>query len=256
MIWVGTSGWQYEDWRGVVYPRGLATSRWLEHYATRFPTVEVNASFYRLPTAERFAVWRDATPDGFVVAVKASRFVTHVRRLRDCREPVRLLWGRARELGPRLGPVLFQLPPNLAADLDRLGGFLRVLPHGMRAAFEFRHRSWDTEEARGMLDAAGAAWVLADRPGARVPDLVTGGWAYLRFHQGRPGAPGYRREKLRRWARRIERLPADETFVYFNNDTGGAAVRDAAALMGLLPPGRTAAAPSPGAGRSAEPDPR
>jgi len=233
-VLVGTSGWQYDEWRGRFYPSDVSNRAWLGYFASRFPTVEVNNSFYRLPTAETFARWREETPAGFVVAVKASRFITHIRRMRDCRDPVELLWTRARKLGPRLGPVLFQLPPRFPPDHELLDRFLRVLPSGMRAAFEFRDPSWWTEDVLRTLDGAGAAFVLADRPGARVADVVTGGWAYMRFHQGRERHPGYTREKLRRWSRRISALPAEDVFVYFNNDTGGAAVRDAATLTGML----------------------
>jgi uncharacterized protein YecE (DUF72 family) len=234
MIWIGTSGWQYADWRGRFYPRDLPAARWLQHFASVFPTVELNNSFYRLPSEDAFRAWRQRTPPGFVLAVKASRFITHVRRLRDPRDPVRLLWSRARLLQDRLGPVLFQLPPTMHADPDRLAGILGVLPSGMRAAFEFRHPSWNTPAVAGLLDEAGVALVLADRPGARIEPTVTGGWSYVRMHQGRPNAPGYTREKLRRWAGRLAELPAKETFVYFNNDTGGAAVRDARTLTEVL----------------------
>lgn len=234
-VLVGTSGWQYDDWWGRFYPPHLPKRAWLGYFASRFPTVEVNNSFYRLPTAETFARWREETPAGFVVAVKASRFITHIRRMRDCRDPVELLWNRAKKLGPRLGPVLFQLPPRFPADRERLQRFLRVLPSGMRAAFEFRDPSWWTEDSLRALDHAGAAFVLPDRPGVRVPHVVTAGWAYVRLHQGRERQPGYTREKLRRWARRIAALPAEDVFVYFNNDTGGAAVRDALTLTALLP---------------------
>jgi uncharacterized protein YecE (DUF72 family) len=234
VILVGTSGWQYEDWRGGFYPEGLPKSAWLMRLAKAFPTVEVNSSFYRLPSAGVFGRWREQTPVGFVMAVKASRFITHVRRLRDCADPLATLWSRARELGPRLGPVLFQLPPRFPAEPERLRDLLAALPSGMRPAFEFRDPSWVNDEVLGMLDAAGAAFVLADRPGARVTDVVTGGWSYVRFHQGGTDRPGYPREKLRRWARRISSLDARDVFVYFNNDTGGAAVRDAFTLTELL----------------------
>ena len=234
MIWIGTSGWQYADWRGRFYPRDVPAARWLEHFAERFPTVELNNSFYRLPSEEAFRGWRRRTPPGFVIAVKASRFITHVRRLREPRDPVRLLWSRARLLGDRLGPMLFQLPPTMHVDLDRLEEVLAVMPKRMRAAFEFRHASWNTPAVVGLLDRAGAALVLADRPGARIEPTVTGGWAYVRMHQGRPDDPGYTREKLRRWTERLAELPARETFVYFNNDTGGAAIRDARTLTALL----------------------
>ena len=223
MIHIGTSGWQYRDWGGTFYPDDLAQREWLPYYATRFRTVEVNNSFYRLPEEATFKRWKESTPAGFVMAVKASRFLTHLKRLRDPEEPVDLFWERATNLGPRLGPVLFQLPPRFPADRGRLGGLLHVLLRAMRAAFEFRDPSWHTTGTFELLDDAGAAIVWADRPGARVDLPVTGGWAYVRFHQGRADAPGYRREKLRRWADRIAELDARDAWIYFNNDTGGAA---------------------------------
>ncbi len=234
MIFVGTSGWQYDSWRGRFYPPDLPKSRWLEFFVTRFPTVELNNSFYRLPSEAAFRGWRDRTPDGFVMAVKASRYLTHIRRLRDPKDPVDLFWSRARELGPRLGPVLIQLPPKFACDLERLEGLLKVLPKGMRPAVEFRDPSWEVKRVYDLLDANGAALVLADRPGARVPEVVTGGWSYIRFHQGQSGIADYTRDRLRRWADRIATMPASDVFVYFNNDPGGAAVRDAKALTKLL----------------------
>jgi uncharacterized protein YecE (DUF72 family) len=234
MIHVGTSGWQYRDWRGAFYPEGLSQRAWLGCYAATFPTVELNNSFYHLPSEAAFDAWRERTPDGFVFAVKASRYITHVRRLREPHDPVELFWSRARRLGPKLGPVLFQLPPRFALDLDRLRGVLAVLPDGLRAAFEFRDDSWMVGEVHDQLEAAGAALVLADRPRARVADVVTGGWSYVRFHQGRAAQPGYTRRKLRRWAHRIAALTADDVFVYFNNDAGAAAVRDALAMRELL----------------------
>jgi len=242
-VLVGTSGWQYDDWRGRFYPSELPKRDWLGFFAARFPTVEINNSFYRLPSAEAFGRWRNQTPDGFVVTLKASRFITHIRRMRDCRDPVELLWTRATELGPRLGPVLFQFPPRFPADVERLKDFLPVLPRGMRAAFEFRDPSWERDDVLEALDAAGAAFVLADRPRARVRAVVTGGWAYIRFHQGRALAPGYTRTKLLRWADRIRTLPVGDVFAYFNNDTGAAAVRDALTLTDLLSAGRTAGPP-------------
>lgn len=233
-IHVGTSGWQYDDWRGVLYPEGVPKTRWLERFSERFPVVEVNNTFYNLPEEETFVKWRTSSAEEFLFVLKASRFITHIRRLRDCRDPVRRLWSRAERLGRKLGPILFQLPPNLEADPARLEEFLDVLPKHMRAAFEFRHRTWETDEVRGLLDRAGCALVLADRPRARVADLVTGGWSYVRFHKGTSTGYGYRRRKLRRWAERLAGLDADEVFVFFNNDPGGAAVRDALALTGLL----------------------
>jgi uncharacterized protein YecE (DUF72 family) len=233
-VHVGTSGWQYEDWRGAFYPEGLPPRRWLEHYADSFSTVEVNNSFYRLPERDTFRRWREQTPAGFVVAVKASRFITHLKRLRDPQEPVALLWERASGLGDRLGPVLFQLPPRFPADVARLRDLLAALPARMRAAFEFRDRSWYTDEVFLSLDAARAALVWPDRPGTHATLPALGGWVYVRFHQGTASGPGYRRDKLRRWASRIAATEASEAFLYFNNDQTGAAIRDARTMLELL----------------------
>ena len=247
MIYVGTSGWQYASWKnGAFYPKGVPQRAWLEHYVSRFPTVELNNSFYRLPDERTFAGWRSRVPKGFVFVVKASRYITHVRRLRDSSDPVELFWARATGLGDRLGPILFQTPPTLKADDRLLSDFLSVLPTGMRAAFEFRHDSWRHDEVFDLLDRAGAAWVLADRPRWRVPLVVTGGWSYVRFHQGRPSRPGYSADKLRTWADRISALPATDTFVYFNNDPQAAAPRDALRLMDLLHKRGQAVAPPRG----------
>jgi uncharacterized protein YecE (DUF72 family) len=234
MILIGTSGWQYGHWRGAFYPKGLPQRRWLEHYVARFPVVEVNNSFYRLPEGSTFARWHKDSPRNFVWVVKASRYITHIRRLRDCREPVKLFWSRARALRAKLGPVLFQFPPNFQADVPLLKEFLGVLPKAMRPAFEFRDRSWERDEVLALLDGRGAAWVLADRPGARLPDVSTGGWSYIRFHQGRRGHPGYSRAKLRTWAERIAALRASDVFAFFNNDAMAAAPGDAETLMDLL----------------------
>lgn len=234
MILIGTSGWQYDDWRGVLYPADLPKKQWLGYFARAFPTVEVNNTFYRLPERSTFAGWRESTPGDFVWTVKASRFITHIKRLRDCEEPVHRLWERISALGGRLGPVLFQLPPTLQADAALLKDFLDLLPASIRPAVEFRHRSWHDDEVFDVLDRAGAAHVLADGPGARVKAVVTGGWSYIRFHKGRHHASGYRREKLRRWADRIGALEVRDVYVYFNNDPGGAAVRDARTLSVLL----------------------
>jgi uncharacterized protein YecE (DUF72 family) len=234
MIHVGTSGWQYRDWRGGLYPVGLPQDRWLERYARSFSVVEVNNSFYRLPERSVFERWRERTPDGFTFVVKASRFLTHLKRLRDAEEGVQRFWERATGLGPKLGPVLFQLPPRFPADVRRLETFLSWLPHGLRAAWEFRDPSWIRDDVLALLDGRGDAFVLADRPGFRGPLLVTGGWSYVRFHQGTHLGPDYRRDKLRRWAGRLTALPAAEVWVFFNNDPGGAAVRDAEFLREVL----------------------
>ncbi|HZA60850.1 MAG TPA: DUF72 domain-containing protein [Actinomycetota bacterium] len=232
--YVGTSGWQYKDWKERFYPKGLPQREWLPFFSERFRTVEINNTFYNLPAEETFATWRRISSDDFVITIKASRYITHIRRLRDGREPVRLLWSRCRRLGRKLGAVLFQLPPNLPADVPRLRSFLRALPPTMRPAFEFRHESWDRDEVYEALDERGCALVLWDRPGIRLRDTVTGGWSYIRFHQGTRRGSGYTRARLRRWADHVAGLHAEDVFIYFNNDPGGAAVRDAATMMDLL----------------------
>jgi uncharacterized protein YecE (DUF72 family) len=234
VVFIGTSGWQYDHWKGRFYPRDLPKSRWLGFFGARFPTVEVNNSFYRLPSEDSFARWRNETPPGFVVAVKASRYITHIKRLSDPKDPLTLFWSRARLLREKLGPVLFQLPPRFRADVPRLTRFLEALPSGIRAAFEFRDASWETEEVFTLLDRKGTALVIPDRPGLKAPIVVTGGWSYVRFHQGGRATPSYTMAKLRRWADRIEKLQARDIFIYFNNDSAGAALRDADALRELL----------------------
>jgi uncharacterized protein YecE (DUF72 family) len=234
-IVLGTSGWQYRDWRGVLYPAGVPQRRWLEHYAARFDTVELNNPFYRLPSRETFAGWRERTPDGFVLAVKASRYLTHVRRLQEPAEPVARLLSHAAGLGDRLGPILLQLPPTLTAEPDRLAATLAAFPAGQRVVVEPRHDSWWTPRVRDLLHRYGAALCWADRLGPVTPTWRTADFGYLRLHEG--GArrwPRYRPDALRRWLDRIGETFADtETYVYFNNDPGGAAVDDAVALAGL-----------------------
>jgi uncharacterized protein YecE (DUF72 family) len=232
---VGTSGWQYRDWRGRLYPERLPQRLWLEEYGRAFATVENNSAFYRLPPAETFAAWRERTPEGFVMAVKASRYLTHMKRLRDPEEPVRRLMSRATEgLGDRLGPVLLQLPARFAADVDALEDCLRCFPSGVRVAVELRHPSWWAEgpALRAVLERHGAALCWADRDSRRITPLWrTAGWGYVRFHAGTAEPrPRYGRRALQSWARRVADAWPDgaEVYVYFNNDPGGAAVADAA----------------------------
>ncbi|WP_030202409.1 DUF72 domain-containing protein [Streptomyces sp. NRRL S-87] len=238
-VHVGTSGWQYRDWAGgAFYPSGCPQRSWLEEYARRFTTVESNNAFYRLPERATFAAWRERTPAGFVWAVKASRFLTHVKRLRDPQEPVRRLLDRAAGLGDRLGAVLLQLPPTLRADTEALDAVLRCFPSRVRVAVEPRHDSWWDEEVRDVLAAHGAALCWADRDSRPVTPLWrTTDWGYVRFHAGRAQPlPRYGRTALRSWAGRIrDTWPATaEVYAYFNNDRGAAAVRDAEAFRRLV----------------------
>ena len=241
-LFVGTSGWLYKDWAGVLYPPKTPQRLWLERYARTFATVEINAAFYRLPPFETFADWRERTPDGFVMAVKASRYLTHIKRLRDPQEPVRRLLAAADGLGDRLGPFLLQLPPTLQADPQLLDACLDCFPAGLRVAVEPRHDSWWTPRIQAVLERHGAALCWADRRSRPVAPLWrTSDWGYLRLHQGLAyPAPRYGRRALASWIARIAATwPVEaDVYVYFNNDPGGAAVYDASALVRAA--GRTA----------------
>jgi uncharacterized protein YecE (DUF72 family) len=242
---IGTSGWQYKDWRGRFYPAGLALSQWLDHFATQFQTVEVNNAFYRLPEADTFRRWRDTVPADFIMAVKASRYLTHIRRLRDPKEPVQRLMSRASHLDANLGPILLQLPPNFRSDLPALEDTLRCFPAGTRVAFEPRHASWFTPSLRALLREHNAALCLSDVRGPKGPVWRTATWGYLRLHEGRADPhPCYGRTALRSWASRIADLWEDteDVFVYFNNDHGGCAVRDAHRFAGAA--GRVGLSPT------------
>jgi uncharacterized protein YecE (DUF72 family) len=239
---MGTSGWQYRDWRPAkdevpdrpyLYPAGLPQRVWLEHYAGAFGTVEVNNAFYRLPERSTFEQWRERTPDGFRFAVKMSRYLTHIKRLRDPAEPVARFLGRAEALGDKLGPVLLQLPPTLQADADALDGTLKLFPAHVRVAVEPRHPTWWTGEIRRVLERHGAALCWADRLGRPVTPLWrTAGFGYVRLHEGRAKPwPRYGRASLSAWLDRIAaELSGVPVWVYFNNDPGGAAVTDACAM--------------------------
>jgi uncharacterized protein YecE (DUF72 family) len=247
VLYVGTSGWQYRDWRGAFYPGGLAQARWLRHYAERFQTVELNNSFYRLPEASTFDRWREETPSDFVVAVKASRFLTHLKRLRDPEGPVDLFLERARHLRSKLGPVLLQLPPRFPADPGRLAAALDRFPGQVRVAVEFRDDSWYTDEVHRVLEERGRTLCLADSPHRRTPEWRTSDWGFVRFHEGiGTPRPCYDERALSTWADLVARLwgPDRDVFCYFNNDHRACAVRDAAAFAGMarkvgLRPSRT-----------------
>ena len=232
-IRIGCSGWEYRHWRGSFYPADLPQSRWLEFYASKFDTVELNGTFYRLPEAKTFDRWRERAPDGFRYAVKASRYLTHQRRLNDPEEPIDRLWTRAAQLEDRLGPMLYQLPPRWNRNLERLEGFLSLLPPKWEHAIEFRDPSWHHPDTYRLLQRHGVALCLHDMPAARAPDEPVGPFVYVRFH-GRGGsyAGSYPPQALGTWARRLVEwagsgLPA---WVYFNNDVGGHAPRDAMRL--------------------------
>jgi uncharacterized protein YecE (DUF72 family) len=237
-IRIGCSGWSYDHWREVVYPHALPSGRRLEHYATLFDTVEVNATFYRLPKPDLVSHWVEATPDGFVFAVKASRYLTHVRRLAGLGPGVDRLVEAIRPLADagKLGPILWQLPESLARDDDRLGTALGLLPPG-RHAFEFRHASWFSPDVETLLRAHGAALVIADHPGRPFQtQALTTGWTYLRFHSGRAGGGRYSDGELELWAGAVRAWNAAgaDVYAYFNNDQEAFAVANASTLRRLV----------------------
>lgn len=234
---IGTSGWHYKHWRGIFYPPDLPPTAWLSYYAAEFGTVEINNSFYRLPSEATFEAWRDQAPPGFLFAVKASRFLTHMKKLKDAEEPLGNILGRARLLGAHLGPILYQLPPYWGRDLTRLEAFLRLLPPDLEHVFEFRDPSWLVAETFELLRRYGAGLCIYDLPGYTSPLQVTAPFAYIRFHSSTDLYGGeYGEERLRPWAERIRTLgaQAETIYIYFNNDAFGYAVSDARILRRLL----------------------
>jgi uncharacterized protein YecE (DUF72 family) len=230
-VLIGTSGWQYRHWRERFYPARLSQRAWLEHYAEHFSTVESNNAFYMLPKPETFASWRERTPGDFRMAVKANRYITHIRRLRDATDAVHRFTSSARRLGDKLGPVLLQLPPNLKVDLRSLAEVLDAFEPTWRVAVEFRHPSWFGDETRALLEDKRAALCLADRHSRPVTALWrTTEWAYIRLHEGAASPhPCYGRSALETWARRVadEWGAGADVFFYFNNDGRACALRDA-----------------------------
>ena len=241
---IGCSGWNYKTWKGTFYPADLPPSRWLTHYAAVFDTVEANGTFYRLPETSTFAGWRRETPAGFVMAIKASRFLTHMKRLREPEEPLERLLSRAAALGPRLGPLLYQLPPDFQLDLERLEWFLRALPRSLpgtrrrlQHVLEFRHPSWYVGETRQLLERHQVALCLHDKSGSVVSEGAGGRCTYVRFHgtsghyHGSYGDPA-----LRRWAARLAEdwRAGRHVFAYFNNDPHAVATANATRLRELV----------------------
>jgi uncharacterized protein YecE (DUF72 family) len=237
----------YRHWRkGVFYPAGLPIREELAYYAGRFPTVELNNPFYRLPTAEMFVRWRGATPHGFRFAVKASRFITHIKRLQNAAQAIQLFMERAEHLGPKLGPVLFQLPPNQQLDLARLKAFLPLLSPKRRWVLEFRHASWHTSEVYRLLAEHATALCIPVGGGLHPDRVTTASFTYIRMHRGQEPRGGFTSDELQSWAAQIRALLAagKEVYVYFNNDWEGFAIRDATALEQLLGVGRSCGSPT------------
>lgn len=236
--WIGTSGWMYDGWRGPFYPENLPKRAWLSYYATQFATAEINSAFYRTPSLDAVRSWRNDTPRDFRFAWKASKFITHWKRLTaSCENSIALMQTRLKMLSPKLSVVLFQLPPQFSKNADRLRSFLRLLPRRRCYAFEFRHRSWYDDEVFDILHSRNVALCISDHADAPAPWLVTADHVYLRAH-GPAGDYGgsYPARTLRRWANAIAdwQSEARDVFVYFDNDQKAAAPADARRLAALL----------------------
>ena len=234
-IRVGCSGWQYPHWRGDFYPADIPQSRWLEHYASVFDTVEINNTFYRLPESATFAAWRRRVPRGFLFAVKASRYLTHMKKLKDPEEPLALFLSRARALGPTFGPTLFQLPPRWPlshTSLERFDRFLQALPKRRMLAIEFRDPSWYADEVLERMERHRVALCLHDMAGSQTGKRAVGPFVYARFHGVQKYSGSYADATLEEWAAWMaDRVRGGApVFAYFNNDTGGHAPRDAVRL--------------------------
>jgi len=235
--YIGTSGWHYEHWRERFYPEKLPKAKWLEFYADRFNTVELNASFYRVPSEETFTGWRDKAPSNFIYAVKVSRFITHIKRLKDAREATEKFIARAKTLGEKLGPLLYQLPPSMHRDDELLDSFLATLPPGLEHVFEFRHQSWLDDDVFQILGKYNTGLCVFDMPSVSCPVLATADFAYVRFH----GSTGlysscYSDAELAEWAQKLAALAVDlrAVYIYFNNDIEGFAVSNAETLRDYL----------------------
>jgi uncharacterized protein YecE (DUF72 family) len=213
-VFAGTSGYSYKQWKGRFYPEKMKEAEMLAFYAGRFPAVEINNTFYRMPAPDMLHKWGEQTPESFTFVLKAPQRITHHKRLADAGDDVRYFFDTAKTLGPKLGPVLFQLPPYMKKDLDRLKGFLDLLPPEPAAAFEFRHASWFDDEVREALRARGAAMCLADTDEEPLKEIaVTAAWGYLRLRR-----LAYSDADLGVWAERVKSQPWERAFVFFKHE--------------------------------------
>jgi uncharacterized protein YecE (DUF72 family) len=236
-IHVGCSGWVYKHWRGILYPEGLPQTRWFHRYAEEFDTVEINASFYRLPRESTFDGWREKAPEGFRYALKVNRFITHLKKLVGVDEALHEFVRLSRRLGPALGPLLYQLPPSLKLDLPRLEAFLQLIPRDLANVFEFRDTSWYVPETYALLDRYGAAFCVHDMAGSKTERIAVGPIAYVRFHGGVGKYWGrYSDEALLSWPDWLteQARGGRECLCYFNNDIHGHAIHDAQTLKSMV----------------------
>jgi len=227
-LWVGTSGYAYPEWRGTFYPEKMQTTKMLPYYAARFTTVEINNTFYRMPNAKLLEGWSAQTPEHFKLTLKAPQRITHQKRLRDCADDVKYFLEVAATLGPKLGAILFQTPPYLRMSLEVLDGFLEMLPAGLCAAFEFRHKSWMEPDVFSRLQAKGLALCVADSENFSTPVEITAGYAYFRLRD-----EGYQPQDIERWAQVIREKTAasSDVFVYFKHEEAGIGTQFAQQLI-------------------------
>jgi uncharacterized protein YecE (DUF72 family) len=235
--YIGTSGWHYDDWRGRFYPEKLPKAKWLEFYAQHFATLELNNPFYHLPSEKAFTNWYSSSPPDFIFAVKVSRFITHIKRLKDCDEAVNNFMSRAALLKEKLGPLLYQLPPGLHRDDDRLKSFLAILPRRLKHVIEFRHKSWFAEDIYDILRRYKVGFCIFDMPKLTSPIIATADFAYIRFHGSDSlYSSCYSDEALAAWAKKIKRLAKNlkVVYIYFNNDVAGYALENAKTIRDYL----------------------
>jgi len=236
-IRVGTSGWHYNHWRQLFYPPDLPKSKWFEHYAQHFDTVEINNTFYQLPKEVSLQRWHEQAPKNFLYAVKANRYITHIKKLKDTSEALERFFERIGLLKSRLGPILYQLPPSLHKDLDLLTNFIKLLPKKLPAVFEFRHDSWFSEDTFKLLNKLGAGFCVHDLAGKETPRVVTADIIYVRFHGPTGRYRGnYSKSMLQTWAEWLKShaKEARSIYAYFNNDIGGHAIQNAKTLREQL----------------------
>ncbi len=236
-IRIGTSGWYYDHWKELFYPPGLPKNKWFEYYAQHFDTVEINNTFYHLPKEVSMQRWREQAPKNFLYAVKANRYITHIKRLKDTSEEVKRFFERVGLLKGKLGPILYQLPPSLRKDLDLLQSFIKLLPKKSPTVFEFRHNSWFSEDTFELLNKFGAGFCVHDLVGKETPRVVTADIIYVRFHGPTGKYEGdYSKSMLQSWAKWLKDHTKEvrSIYAYFNNDIGGHAIHNAKTLRGQL----------------------
>jgi uncharacterized protein YecE (DUF72 family) len=232
---IGCSGWSYKEWRGLFYPEDLPASGWFEKYSNAFDTVELNTTFYHLPLESTIKNWKKNAPKEFHFAAKASRLITHYKRLKDCEEALDVYYSRILGLGKKLGPILFQLPPQFARDDDRLIAFLKLLPKKLTHIFEFRNHTWWHEDVYAILRKNKIGFCAYHKFKEKTPIITTSNHFYMRFHGTAPGFAGaYNTRQLSNWGKKISEAGAKEAWIYFNNDVGGHAPQDALKLRKIL----------------------